>query len=130
MAKGAVLRKPGVRVIWTVRAAVVLRVTPVTGGGCARKFAVEMAGCAIERGMNAIQREASELQVIELSPEPRVHRMAAFTRHRKSAPAMIENRRRKLLGMARVAIGAQAYELARSGVHVAVLALRGCVCSH
>lgn len=53
-------------------------VAAVAGGGRIIELSAGVTSCAIERGVCTHQREASELQVIELRAHPVVHRVALF----------------------------------------------------
>jgi hypothetical protein len=53
-------------------------VAAVAGGGRIIELPAGVTSCAVERGVCTHQREASELQVIELRAHPVVHRVALF----------------------------------------------------
>lgn len=84
---------------------------------------VHMASRARQSGVRAGQRVAGELQVIELSVEPRVHGVTALARGGESRRNMIQNRCLKILLMAGVAGRREAGELPCCGVFVTVIAL-------
>lgn len=64
---------------------------------------VQVARSAGQCDMRACQCIARHLQVIELRVEPGIHRVAAFASRRKACRDVVENRRLKILLMARVA---------------------------
>lgn len=83
VAQLALLRESDLYVRRAVRRSEVFRMTPVAVRRGALKFASDMAGGAFQRGVCASQRKASELQVIELRPEPGVGTMAGLTSGRE-----------------------------------------------
>jgi hypothetical protein len=78
-------------------------VARVAGCRSSFEYVVEMACRARQGCVRPRQRVPRILQVIKLRVEPRIHRVAAFTRGRKPRRNVIEYRRQKIFLVARVA---------------------------
>jgi len=97
---------------------IVGQVTAHAVGKRALKSSPGMAGIAVQCGVGADQRKSSELQVVELGPQPIVHAMALLAARRKTAADVVGLGGLKVLRMARVALSRKALELTdgRAGV--------------
>src|ERR1035441_8607203 len=91
---------------------------------------VDVAIRAGQRGVRPGESVAGVLQVIELGPEPAIHRVAAFASGRESGSYVIDDRCLKILLMAGVAGGRESLELPYSGALMAFVALHQSVCAY
>lgn len=83
VAHPTVLRESRLHMVRIRGCVVLLRMAGKAIGGCSLELPVQVATGAVEPGMHASQREASELEVIELGPKPAVHGMAVIARQRE-----------------------------------------------
>ncbi len=112
MAQSAILRETRLGVVGIARAREILKMAADATGAGQLEIAAEMAGGAIELGVNAGQGETSELPVVEGSPHPGIHGVAGLASRGEARRLMIGKLRLHELGrVAGHAIGGQSLEL-------------------
>ena len=122
VASGAVLGELRLHVIGVLRSGEVLQVATDAIGDGDLEVPVDVTGAAIERCVHSRESEAGELAMVEPGPKPRIHGVAGFTRRGKLQFAVVRDRRRKRLSMARNALSRQALKLAYRRSLVALIA--------
>ncbi len=127
----AILREPRLHVIGILGARVVFQVaTHATRAGDI-EIPIQVAGRAVQCGVNPGERETGELGVVKTRAKPTVHVVTCLAGCRESCAQVIgELRLSERLGMTRNAIRGKSLELARGRVLVTVVAGQGGVRSN